>query len=328
MQPKYSKMGIKNLNKFIREKCPHSINCISISELRGKIIAVDISIYIYKYQSEGTLLDNIYLMMTIFRNYGVIPIIVFDGKPPAEKKELLIKRKQDKASAKEEFNKLKEQLKMRDNTMSEQDKQEIISSMDILKKQFVSIRKEHVDNVKRLIELCGIMCVDAPGEADQMCASLVLDNTAWACMSDDMDMFVYGATRVVRYFSIMNHTVVLYTMNGILKELNMTQKEFREICVLSGTDYNIATNSEMKQKTLNEIYTIYTSYKKENIRENFYEWIKKQYSDYIIDDTILFQVYKMFCSESYDTHNIVVTRYPVEKEKIQELLETEGFFFP
>ena len=233
-------MGIKHLNKFLRTECGDSIKLISIAELAGKKIAVDISIYIYKYQSEGTLLDNIYLMMTIFRNFGVIPIIVFDGKPPAEKRELLVKRKQDKASAKEEFNKLKEQLNMKDNTMSEQDKQEIITSMDLLKKQFVSIRKEHVDNVKRLIESCGIMWVDAPGEADQMCASLVLNNTAWACMSDDMDMFVYGATRVLRYFSIMNHTVVLYTMNGILKELNMIQKEFREICVLSGTDYNLS----------------------------------------------------------------------------------------
>jgi flap endonuclease-1 len=225
-------MGIKNLNKFVREKCPNSIHCISMSELQGKSIAVDISIYIYKYHSEESLLENIYLMMMLFRNYGIIPVFVFDGKPPAEKRELLVKRKKDKNSAKNEFMLLKEQL----SSATEQDKQEITTTMDVLKKQFVSINKEQIENVKGLIHACGMMWIDAPGEADQLCASLVLNKKVWACLSDDMDMFVYGATRVLRYLSLMNHTVVLYHTKNILKDLSMTQKEFCEMCILSGTD--------------------------------------------------------------------------------------------
>ena len=30
--------------------------------------------------------ENMYLMLSIFRYYNVIPIFVFDGKPPPEKK--------------------------------------------------------------------------------------------------------------------------------------------------------------------------------------------------------------------------------------------------
>ena len=64
--------------------------------LSGKKIAVDISIYMYKFSYNDTLLENMYLMLSIFKHYNVVPIFVFDGKPPTAKKELLIKRKNDK----------------------------------------------------------------------------------------------------------------------------------------------------------------------------------------------------------------------------------------
>ena len=82
-------MGIKNLNRLLRESCPESIRCINMSELSGKRIAVDISIYLYKYEAENALLENMYVMLSIFRHYNIIPIFIFDGKPPPEKNELL-----------------------------------------------------------------------------------------------------------------------------------------------------------------------------------------------------------------------------------------------
>jgi 5'-3' exonuclease len=91
-------MGIRNLNKYFKEECKNSdaIKLTHMSQLSSKKIAVDISIYLYKFASEGALIENIYLMLSILRHYNIIPIFVFDGKPPAEKKELLVKRKKDK----------------------------------------------------------------------------------------------------------------------------------------------------------------------------------------------------------------------------------------
>ena len=54
----------------------------------------------------------IYLMLTVFRYYNIIPIFVFDGKPPPEKKDLLQKRKEDKQDAEEEYNKLKKSFRI------------------------------------------------------------------------------------------------------------------------------------------------------------------------------------------------------------------------
>ena len=63
-------MGIRNLNRYLKDNCHDSIKCINIAELSGKRIVVDISIYLYKYESENALLENMYVMLSIFRYYN------------------------------------------------------------------------------------------------------------------------------------------------------------------------------------------------------------------------------------------------------------------
>ena len=136
-------MGIKNLNRFLRDNAKDSIKFEHMSKLSGKKIAVDISIYMYKYASENALIENMYLMLSIFRYYNVIPIFIFDGKPPAEKKELLQKRREDKKEAEIEYNNLKNKLQINEN-MDEIEKQEISNSMDMLKRKFVNVSKNDI----------------------------------------------------------------------------------------------------------------------------------------------------------------------------------------
>ena len=148
-------MGIKNLNRFLREQSKQSkesIKFMSVAELSGKKIAVDISIYMYKYASEGSLLENIYLMLSVFRHYNIIPIFIFDGKPPTEKKELLIKRREDKKEAEEEYNKIKNILKNNYN-MDESEKQDLISNMDILKRKFINLQPRNLKPVVNILKL-------------------------------------------------------------------------------------------------------------------------------------------------------------------------------
>ena len=105
-------MGIRHLNSYLKTSCANSIRLVNMADLAGKKIAVDISIYLYKYEAEDCLLENIYLMLSIFRYYNVIPIFVFDGKPPTEKKELLQKRREDKKEAEAEYKELKNKLEI------------------------------------------------------------------------------------------------------------------------------------------------------------------------------------------------------------------------
>ena len=327
-------MGIKHLNRFLREEAQQCIKFISLAELSGKKIAVDISIYMYKYASDGTLLENMYLMLSTLRYYEIIPVFIFDGKPPPEKKELLQKRKEDKQEAEKEYNQLKKQLE--NKTIDDVEKQEVVNNMDILKKKFIHIGKNEIDLVKRLIRAYGATYYDAPGEADELCALLVIKNKVWACLSEDMDMFVYGCNRVLRYLSLLNKTVVLYDTKDILNTLGITQKELREICVISGTDYNYNENknddNSKKSSSLYKTLAYFKKYHKEKSVLGFYEWLKEN-TDYIQDYENLLNIYNLFELNQQHTHltifeNIKIINGPILKEDIRNIIKIEGFIFP
>lgn len=326
-------MGIRYLNKFLKENCPESIRCINMADLSGKRIAVDISIYLYKYEADDTLLESIYLMLAIFQHYNVIPIFIFDGKPPVEKKELLQKRKEDKIHAQEEYNKLKEKLS---SNLDNDETQDIINTMDQLKKQFIHISRDKIESVKELIRAWGCTYYDAPCEADELCAMLVTKKKVWACMSEDMDMFVYGCNRVLRYFSLVSHNVVLYYMKGILNEINMTHKEFKEICILSGTDYNIHANGKNNDLHLLQVIKLFKKYKTQdsingNKEKEFYDWLQKN-SHCEPDIELLEKINKMFdlTENHFDLDifkRIKIANGPTIDEQIKEIMKPEGFIF-
>jgi 5'-3' exonuclease len=337
-------MGIQNLNKLLKEQCADSLRLIPLSELSGKKIAVDISIYLYKYTIENSLIENIYLMLSVFRYYNIIPIFIFDGKPPTEKKELLLQRLQKKKVAQEEYNVLNNKM-INNNLIDEDEKQHIISTMEQLKKKFIYIDKHNIETVKQLIHAYGASYYEAPREADEVCANLFLKGKVWACLSEDMDMFAYGVKRVIRYFSLLNHTAVLYNLKGILKTLEMTQKEFREVCVLSGTDYNIHAKEyhECSSPNLYEILHYFKKYKKECNEKEFYTWLfeNKDCNETLqcikINDYALFQkVCNMFdllsMCENDDTKkvfdNIVIEENYIQKKILREILQKHGFIFP
>jgi 5'-3' exonuclease len=333
-------MGIRHLNRHLRDKCPNSIRVMNMSDLNGKRIAIDISIYLYKYETDNMLLENMYLMLSIFRHHNVIPIFIFDGKPPPEKKELLMKRKENKQEAQKEYYKLKKCLENNDQ-FDDSDKQEIVATMDQLKRQFIHINREKIENVKDLIRAYGATYYDAPGEADELCALLVLKKKVWACLSEDMDLFVYGCTRVLRYFSLINHNVVLYYMKGILEELAISQKEFREICILSGTDYNINANTDVTNDNnhvnLNNTLKLFWKYKavtnntSTSTSISFYQWLSSN-TEYISDQDLLDKINIMFDLSIIHSkldifNNIRIVNGPIMNECIQEIMRDEGFIF-
>jgi len=323
-------MGIRNLNSFLRKNCNNSINCIHLSKLSGKKIAVDISIYMYKFASENCLIERMYVMLSIFRIYNIIPIFIFDGKPPTEKKELLIKRKKNKVESEKEYNNL--QLLLKQNTrMDNDEKQEILTTMDLLKKKFIYITKEDIQSVKELIRAYGLTYFDAPGEADELCAQLVINGQVWACLSEDMDMFVYGCSTVLRYFSLINHTVVCYDVINCLNDLNLNTNEFREICVLSGTDYNNSKNSINIYNNM-QLFKTYQSSTNFVDFKNFYDWILTRDKNYITNLELLQNIYRLFdLSETRETlslfNNIQIINGPILKDVMRPILENDGFIF-
>jgi len=317
-------MGIKHLNRFLYENCTKkSIKKIHLNQLGNRTIAIDTSIYLYKYSSEGALMENMYLFISILKNYKITPLFIFDGKPPPEKQELLKRRRLEKKEAEEKYKQLKNADLTDEDTKAEMDK---------LKRMFVRISDEEIKKVKSLMDAYGVTYYEAPGEADHLCAFLVKTGKAWGCISDDMDMFVYSCTNVIRNISLLKHTATLYDTKQILKDLEMSEQIFCEIMVLSGTDYNIHSKTSLKE-TIRWYYE-YMKYKDKTgdiaQKQSFYVWLIKN-TRYIADYKTLLNAYKMFtcnnCEEFEHWRKLEFVDKPVHYAKIRDIMEPEGFWF-
>ena len=275
-------MGIKNLNRYLLQNCKNkSIQKKHLEFFRGKTIVIDTSIYLYKYAETGELIKSMHHMISVLIHYKIKPIFIFDGKPPKEKSDMLKKRRLEKQTAENKYNNLKLQLETNDSATQES-KKEIQQQLSNLKKKFVRIQSKDIESVKELLISHNIQHIVAEGEADSVCASMVIQKKAWACMSDDTDMFVYGCIRIMRNFDLPTQTIMLYNINGILKELSLTLQEFREIIVLSGTDYNLHQKISL-YKALN----LHKEYKKSQTsiqNTTFYEWLFNNTSERILTE--------------------------------------------
>jgi len=145
-------------------------------------------------------------------------------------------------------------------------------------------------------------------------------------------------------------------MKDILKELDMTHSEFKDICILSGTDYNIHANTNIntmtqgsRSKNKNQDITLYDTlklfqkYKDErsnnersnNERSNngktFYQWLQNN-TDYISDLELLEKINKMF-DLSVEHHSLDVFKHikiingTINNELLHEIMSEEGFIF-
>ena len=287
-------MGIKILNRFLLDKCgPRTIQKKNIQELSNKTIVIDTFIYLYKFIGDDKLDTNLTQMITILLNHNITPIFVFDGKPPIEKRQILNQRRDKKKEAEDKYNGIIQGL---NDLSSDKDKSGIMEELSILKKQFIRITEAHIYLAKQIMTSFGVSYIEASGEADCICVYLVRTKKAWACLSDDTDMFVIGCPRVLRYFNLFNQTVLVYDMKNILNDLNLSMKLFRDIMVLSGTDYNFNDNTNLYE-TL-KWFGEYKKEQKKGITLDFYDWLNT-YTKYIQDYDKLKKVYKMFELNNY-----------------------------
>ena len=316
-------MGIKYLNKYIRTNCASSINKIHFSELQWKKIVVDVSIYLYKYKSEGSLMEQMYSMINLFRYYNIIPVFVFDGKPPDEKRNLLNQRKETKKEAQVNYDLLKEQYEI---STDEVERSELSLKMDSEKRKAVRISHIDIMRVKQLMDALGVTYREAPGEADQLCAYLVHKKMVYGCMSEDMDMFVYGCTRVFRYTSLFNKTCVYYNLPDILNELQLTLDEFKMICIISGTDYNIDSDNEIN---IYEALKQFKKYKKTGAPISFVNWLydagKMKTDDPIESILEMFDVHTFYTSEPFE--KLVIKNTNINKPDVETILKQNKFIF-
>jgi hypothetical protein len=293
----------------------------------------------YRYSGEGALLENMYLMASVFRHYDIHAVFIFDGPPPPQKTDLIELRRKKKDQAKRQYDALAEIIKEKRHapTVSVETTEidDMEDTMRELKKQFIRLRDCDIANVKELLVSFGFAIIDAEGEADVLCAKLSLKKRVDACLSDDTDMFVYGCPVVLRHISLLNHSVISYDTDEILKTLSLTQQEFRMMCVVCGTDYSqtttAATSPDIVFKKITK-YKLLTPAEKQRYHNSgggFYDWYTTEEGPGAITYLTNEAMFDASASKSNQQYKqlVVMNRNNIQKQRIVEIMMKEDFIF-
>lgn len=257
-------MGIKDLNSFLKKKIPQTIKKVHMKEYAGKRVAIDTSIFFYKFLYKHPrfieqFLEQIYKLI----QSGITPIYIFDGKPPKEKQNELNDRKERKNEMKDKMKELQKELgniieteiveetdsqdemldididleALKQLEITEKKKKEIKDEIDKIKRKLIYVTWHHNQELKEFLKLLGIPFIQAECEADAVCAELVRRGIVDLVMSDDMDLLVDGTQILLRDFHINSYTVTEYNVENILLNLGFTRRQWIDFCILCGCDY-------------------------------------------------------------------------------------------
>lgn len=227
-------MGIKNLLKFLNSY-PDLVLEKNIDDFKGKKIAIDISILLYQVvisvRNSGADLTNrkgeitshilgLFNKTIKLLNQGIIPIYVFDGKPPDIKRKTLDMRKNIRKKAAEKM------------ALAKTEKEKIKYF-----KRSVVINKQQLNECRHLLTLMGVAYIDAPEEADSQCAWLAKEGLVDAVLTEDMDILTFGSPYIIRNLTSYKKQPIEISLEKIKTKFGWTHENFIDFCILLGCDY-------------------------------------------------------------------------------------------
>jgi len=300
---------------------------IKLSDLRGKVVAIDAFNTLYQFlttirQPDGTpLMDkggNItsHLSGLFYRNInllqeGIRPVYIFDGIPPELKQEEIKKRKDAKKIAETKYEEAKSK--------------EDIKGMKKYAGRFVKITDKIIQESKELLEALGIPVVQAPSEGEAEAATLARAEKVWAAASQDYDALLYGTPYLVRNLTSVRRKRMpsglyidinpeLIEFQTVVRELEIDKDQLICLAILVGTDYNPGGVKGLGQKRALEIVQKY------KYPFEIFKYVSKKF-DFIFDWQEVFKQFHEY--ESSHTENIQFKE--VDEEKVKEILLSKEF---
>lgn len=256
-------MGIKNLNKFLREKCPEVFEPTHISHYSFKKVAIDISLYLHKFKAiagDRWLAAFLHLVASLRRNQ-IHAVFVFDGKSPPEKSEERAKRRKEREKLEKYIYELQEGvneyhktgaipvvlMKLWNRRRSPKrllgkskrvDMDWVLEKVKQKSNQLIDIRPEDFQTAKSLFDILSVPCITAPWEAEKMCAKLCTDGIVDAVLSEDTDVIAYGAPVFLTKIDTKEDTVIVINNLKVREALGISYSQLLDLCIMCGTDYN------------------------------------------------------------------------------------------
>lgn len=238
-------MGLNLKDMVVREKT-------SLDSFGSRVVAIDAYNAIYQFLAnirgadgmpltdmKGNVTSHLNGLLhrnSNFLSKGIMPVWVFDGKPPSLKSAEIERRKMAKTDATVKYEKA-----VADGDM---DKARSYAQ------QTTSMRDEMVVECKELLGLFGTPHIQAPSEGEATAAHLTVTGQAWAAASQDYDSILFGAKRLVRNFTSSGRRKVpnrnfyvsvepeMVVLDDILQNVGLNREQMVDVGILIGTDFN------------------------------------------------------------------------------------------
>ena len=225
--------------------------------LAGRTLAVDGYNAVYQFlatmrQRDGQLFSDpegrvtshlmgVFYRTTSLLREGVLPIWVFDGKPPERKTGTIRQRIAAKERAEEQW-------------------QEALAAGDLetarkRAAQTSRLTRPMVEELHRLLGALGVPFVQAPGEGEAQAAVMASKGTVWATASEDYDSLLFGSPRLVRGLAARGRGgtapgAQFIDRAELLSTLGISDDELILLGIVMGTDFNDGVHGYGPKKSL------------------------------------------------------------------------------
>jgi flap endonuclease-1 len=260
-------MGIKHLHKLLQKYAPNCYEKKHLSEFSYKRLAIDISLYIYKYKAiyGDKWIESFIYLISCLRKWNIHCIFVYDNKAPDEKIKEQQRRRETRVKQSERIKNLEKEIEIyekggnpsekiieickkegivsllkRDTKESRQiiDIKIVKNKIETMKSMIISITDDDLQMSKELFNILEIPYTKAIMEAEAYSSYLSIHNKVDAVLSEDTDVLAYGSPIFLTKIDTLNDTVVYINYQKMLNELDMTNEMFLDLCIMLGCDYN------------------------------------------------------------------------------------------
>jgi len=264
-------MGIKQLHKLLRKHCPEVYVTQPLSAYRYKKLAIDASLYMFKYKTSAgdRWLSCFVSLIAALRRNEIHAMFCFDNGAPIEKQQERATRQDARQKIKTKAEEIEDALRefdlsgevggcLRDlmdkSTVTKErkllgtsggrsntnrfDRKIAETELKRLQNQSISISTEDFVLLKQLCTIMNVPIVEAPDEAEKKCSELCIGESIYGVITEDTDVLCYGCPVFLTSIQYHKSECIEIAIQDVLDCLDLTYESFRDLCIMCGTDYN------------------------------------------------------------------------------------------
>jgi flap endonuclease-1 len=208
---------------------------ITFDKLKYTKIGIDFSLFLYRFiYNNNNPIECFLRQIHLFFRHHILPVYVIDGDAPLEKRTTLEKRAQKRQKM---YDNIADLLDRQSDNNSPNTSSRIDSEITKLERRCVIFSQKQIKDLLYFFELLGVPVIRENEEADFILAKLSASNKIDYILSDDSDVLVFGAKKVLKNFCITDEKCQLYILDDILENIGVSFHKFVDICILCGCDY-------------------------------------------------------------------------------------------